>query len=78
MSTEAHDRMIHAFQQYFKWQTRFEYKRSKEAGIKARYWLSQIRNEASIRRVEIQDKQNERKAARKGIVGRPPNVSKDT
>jgi len=42
MTTESHDRMIAAFQEYFKWQERFEYKGSDEAGIKARYWLSEI------------------------------------
>ncbi len=76
MATDSHDKMIEAFQQYFKWQERFEYKGSDEAGIKARYWLSQIRNEASTRRVEIQEKRDQRKAARKGMVGRPPKVSK--
>ena len=76
MSTDAHDRMIHAFQQYFKWQDRFQYKGSDEAGLKARYWLSQIRNEASIRRVEIQETRLERKAARNGKIGRPPKITK--
>ncbi len=76
MSTESHDKMIHAFQQYFKWQERFEYKGSDEAGIKARYWLSEIRNEASKRRVEIQEKRQQRKESRKGMVGRPPKVTK--
>ena len=71
MSTESHDEMIAAFQEYFKWQDRFEYHNSDEAGIKARFWLSEIRRQASIRRVEIQDKRQERKAARKGMVGRP-------
>jgi hypothetical protein len=68
--------MIEAFQQYFKWQERFEYKNSDEAGIKARYWLSEIRNEASKRRVEIQEKREQRKLARKGMVGRPPKITK--
>jgi hypothetical protein len=68
--------MIHAFQEYFKWQERFEYRGSDEAAIKARYWLSEIRNEASTRRVEIQEKREERKAARKGKLGRPPKVTK--
>jgi hypothetical protein len=63
--------MIHAFQEYFKWQERFEYKGSGEAGIKARYWLSEIRNEASKRRVEIQEKRKIRRAARKGMRGKP-------
>jgi len=76
MSTESHDKMIEAFQQYFKWQERFEYKGSDEAGIKARYWLSEIRNEASKRRVEIQEKRQARKKARKGVLGRPPKLTK--
>ena len=76
MSTDSHDRMIEAFQQYFKWQERFEYKNSDEAGIKARYWLSEIRNEASKRRVEIQEKREQRKLARKGIIGRPSKLTK--
>jgi hypothetical protein len=76
LTTEAHDKMIAAFQEYFKWQERFEYKGSDEAGIKARYWLSEIRNEASTRRIEIQEKREERKLARKGKLGRPPKVTK--
>jgi hypothetical protein len=76
MATDSHDRMIAAFQEYFKWQTRFEHKGSDEAGIKARYWLSEIRNEASTRRVEIQDKREARKESRKGMIGRPPKVTK--
>jgi len=76
LTTESHDKMIHAFQEYFKWQDRFEYKGSDEAGIKARYWLSEIRNEASKRRIEIQDKREQRKESRKGMIGRPPKVTK--
>ena len=76
MSSESHDKMIAAFQEYFKWQERFEYKGSDEAGIKARYWLSEIRNEASKRRVEIQEKREQRKLARKGKLGRPPKITK--
>ena len=75
MSSESHDKMIAAFQEYFKWQERFEYKGSDEAGIKARYWLSEIRNEASKRRIEIQAKREERKQARKGMIGRPKKIS---
>lgn len=75
MSTDSHDRMIQAFQEYFKWADRFEYRNSDEAGIKARYWLSEIRNEASIRRIEIQEKRHKRKEARKGKLGRPPKIS---
>ena len=76
MSTDSHDEMIEAFQNYFKWQDRFEYKGSDEAGIKARFWLSEIRRHASIRRIEIQDNRQDRKEARKGKVGRPSKVSK--
>jgi hypothetical protein len=68
--------MIRAFQEYFKWQERFEYKGSDEAGVKARHWLSEIRNEASTRRVEIQEKRQQRKQSRKGIMGRPRKVIK--
>ena len=75
MTTKAHDKMIRAFQEYFKWQDRFEYRGSDEAGIKARYWLSEIRNEAGTRRTEIQTKREERKAARKGMVGRPKKTT---
>lgn len=76
MSSESHDKMIAAFQEYFKWQDRFEYRGSDEAGIKARYWLSEIRNEASKRRMEIQKKREERKLARNGKPGRPPKITK--
>ncbi len=76
MSSESHDKMIAAFQEYFKWQDRFEYKNSDEAGIKARNALSEIRDQASIRRVEIQTKREIRKQARKGMVGRPPKIHK--
>jgi hypothetical protein len=75
MSTESHDKMIAAFQEYFKWQTKFEYNHSNEAGIKARYWLSEIRNEASKRRVEIQAKAKARKASRSGKPGRPRKIT---
>jgi hypothetical protein len=76
MSTDTHDRLIKAFQEYFKWQDKFEYGTSDAAGIKARYWLSEIRNEASVRRVEIQNKRQNRKESRKGKLGRPPKITK--
>ena len=76
MTTDAHDRMIRAFQEYFKWADRFEYRGSDEAGIKARYWLSEIRNEASTLRVDIQAKREERKESRKGMIGRPRKIHK--
>ena len=75
MATDSHDQMIEAFQKYFKWQDRFEYHGSDEAGIKARFWLSEIRKHASQRRLEVQEKRSERKLARKGQVGRPKKVT---
>ena len=78
MSTESHDEMIAAFQEYFKWQTKFEYNGSNLAGTKARKALSDIRNACSARRVEILDKQKARKQARKGMVGRPKKITKHT
>ena len=75
MTTEAHDKLIEAFQEYFKWQDKFFYNGSDMAAIKARYWLSEIRNQASTRRVEIQDIRQERKAAKKGKLGRPPKIT---
>lgn len=76
MSSDTHDKMIAAFQQYFKWQERFEYMGSDEAGIKARNWLLEIRNQAKTRRAEIQEKREQRKAARNGRRGRPPKIIK--
>ena len=71
MSTESHDKMIEAFQEYFKWQDRFYYRQSDEAGIKARNALSIIRDLASLRRKEIQALRKEREKIRNGKNGRP-------
>jgi hypothetical protein len=68
--------MIEAFQEYFKWQDRFEWRGSDDAGIKARNALSEIRRFASQRRKEIQEKREERRIARNGKVGRPPKITK--
>jgi hypothetical protein len=76
VSTDSHDKMIAAFQEYFKWQTRFEYDSSLEAGKKARHWLSEIRRQASIRRVEIQEKRKVYRKTRSGMVGRPRKITK--
>jgi hypothetical protein len=76
MSTESHDKMIEAFQEYFKYQKQFEYSGTDEAGIKARYWLSEIRRMASIRREEIQAKRKKRKVARNGKPGRPTKLTR--
>jgi hypothetical protein len=71
MSTDSHDKMIAAFQEYFKWQDRFYHRNSDEAGIKARNALSIIRDMASLRRKEIQALRKERKKLRRGKDGRP-------
>lgn len=76
MATDSHDKMIAAFQEYFKWQTNFEYRGSDEAGIKARFWLSEIKKQVSNRRNEIQAKREARREARKGMIGRPPKLTK--
>jgi hypothetical protein len=71
MSTESHDKMIAAFQEYFKWQDRFHHRKSDEAGVKARNALSIIRDLASLRRKEIQELRKERDKLRQGKNGRP-------
>jgi hypothetical protein len=76
MSSDSHDKMIDAFQEYFKWQTRFEYLNSDEAGVKARNCLNDIRKQALNRREEIMAKRKARKAARNGARGRPPKITK--
>ena len=76
MSTESHDNMIEAFIEYFNAQTRFEYDQSEAAGLRARYWLSQIRKEAFTRRAEIQNKRKQIRASRKGKPGRPRKITK--
>jgi hypothetical protein len=75
MATDSHDKMIEAFQNYFKWQDRFEWRGSDEAGIKARFWLSEIRRHASQRRKEIMEKREERRIARNGKIGRPKKTT---
>ena len=70
MATDTHDKMIEAFQEYFKWQDHFEWKGSEESAIKARFWLAEIRKQAYIRRKEIQDKREQRRIARNGKPGR--------
>jgi hypothetical protein len=71
MSTESHDKMIAAFQEYFKWQDRFHHRQSDAAGVKARVALSAIRDLSLVRRKEIQDLRKERNQLRQGKNGRP-------
>ena len=72
---DTHDELIQAYQEYFKWVQKFTYGSSDAAGIKARYWLSEIRRLASDRRTEIQLIRQERKESKKGKLGRPPNIT---
>jgi hypothetical protein len=58
--TDTTEQLIRAFQEYFKWNDRFEYKESDDAGIKARNALHDIRKLAFTRRQEIQDKRRDR------------------
>ena len=74
MATESHDKLIAAFQEYFKHQDKFEWDATEASGIKARHWLSEIRKYASIRRTEIQAKREIMKKARNGRNGRPPKI----
>ena len=76
MSTESHDKMIAAFQEYFKWQTELEYNDSIRAGAKAREALSEIKRQATNRRAEIQIKRKEMRKTRIGKVGRPRKLTK--
>jgi DNA primase catalytic subunit len=75
MATESHDKMIAAFQEYFKHNDKFEWDATEASGIKARYWLSEIRRHASIRRKEIMSKRDIMKKARNGRNGRPPKAT---
>ncbi len=75
MSTEAHDLLVRAVQEYCKWQDKFEYENNDAAGIKARYWLSEARRFASIRRKEVQAKRDDRNKTRIKKVGRPKKIT---
>ncbi len=67
--------MIEAYQNYFKWNTQFEYSKSNLAGTKSRWWAEEISKLTKIRRKEILDLQHARRAARNGKKGRPPKVT---
>lgn len=72
---DTHDKMIEAFQNYFKWNDRFEYENSGEAGIKARYYLSIIHKMSSLRRKEIQAGRKEMYKTRNRKPGRPRKIT---
>jgi hypothetical protein len=69
--TDTHDKLIAAFQEYFKWQDRFHHRQSDAAGIKARIALSEIKECALERRKEIQELRKQRNELRQGKNGRP-------
>lgn len=75
MSTESHDKLFEAFQEYCKAQNKFEGCNVDEAGLKARFWLSEIRRLARTRRQEIMEKRDTLKKVRNGRVGRPPRTT---
>lgn len=62
------EKLIRAFQEYFKWNDRFEYKNSDEAGIKARNALHEIRKLALKRRQEIQDNRRTRGTIKSELI----------
>ena len=74
MSSENHDKLFEAFQEYCKAHNKFEWHNVDEAGLKARFWLSEIRRLARSRRQEIMDKRIELKKLRNGRNGRPPKI----
>ena len=75
MSIDAHEKLVRAVQEYCKWQDKFEYENNDAAGIKSRFWLSEIRNYASTRRQEIQAKRKERNKTRIRKPGRPKKIT---
>jgi hypothetical protein len=76
MSTDTHDKLIAAFQNYCHWQDRFEFGGSDSAGVKARSFLSEIRDLAKQRRAEIAARKELRREIRSGLNGRPKNIIK--
>lgn len=75
MSTETHDNLIKAIQEYCEWQNRYEFSRGgDENGVKARIALAKVVKLATVRRKEILDKRKERRILRKGIEGRPRKI----
>jgi len=52
---ELHSQLMDAFQKYFKANQDWINKGTRRAGMDTRYWLSEIRRIASIRRKVIQD-----------------------
>jgi hypothetical protein len=75
---DTHEKFIRACQEYLKWQGRFEYKGSDEAGIKARNALLEVKKLSMKRREEIQIKRQERKKLRNAKNGRPFNITKQS
>lgn len=72
---DSHDEMIKAFQEYSKYNLIFVQNKTEVSHIKARFWLSEIRRQARIRRKEIKDQYVEIKKARNGKVGRPSKTT---
>lgn len=74
----THDKLILAFQEYFKWQSRFDNKGSDESGTKARNALLEIRKLCTLRRNEIQEDRRKRRALRNNKNGRPEDITIDS
>jgi hypothetical protein len=52
---ETHERLMHAFKEYFKANQQWLAKGTRRAGENSRYWLAQIRIIARERRAKIQE-----------------------
>jgi hypothetical protein len=72
---DTHEKLVKACTEYLKYQDRFEDKGSDEAGIQARYYLSELKKLCSIRRSEIQKERVYRRKLRNGKNGRPKNIT---
>lgn len=77
MSNITHDTLMNAVLTYCKYQNKFEFKGSDEAGIIARDALNTIQKEAHKRRREIQEVKVNRKKLRNGKNGRPRKATKE-
>jgi hypothetical protein len=75
--TDTHEKIIKAFLEYTKWQERFEYRGSDEAGIKARNALLIIGKLTKPRRLEIQIERKRRRQIRNGKPGPPTQITKN-
>jgi len=78
---DSHDELLKAFQAYYKANQRWLTRRSRQAGLDTRKWLSEIRRICSKRRVEIQEWRHQvdaEKQERKRIQKEKASTAKNT